>query len=165
MFNIKKITHFINKFAEIFRSTCYKEITSFLILLSLYLAVPFFSSPLLLRFFLVIVSVVRAFTVGLIVAKWFIFVLILVFSGGIIVITVYITNLAPSRKRNRILLKLGLVTLSLFFLPGASFKEVVYPGALLSPLTADLLGFTLGFLLIGLFLIIVVVRKDHGALR
>jgi len=53
---------------------------------------------MIIRIMLVLVSVVAALSIGALTNKWFIFILLLVFTGGIIIMVLYIANLAAGVK-------------------------------------------------------------------
>ena len=86
----------------------------FLRLTFFYLGVLLASRPIIIRVILVLVSLIAALSIGALTNKWFIFILLLVFTGGIIIIVLYIANLAAGVKAHNSGFARSLFVVSLF---------------------------------------------------
>lgn len=92
----------------------------------------------------------------------------LVFTGGMIVMILYVTNLAENKKAKSFDLIRGFGALGcLLYLPCTVATPLVRPVrvAAISELLNEVLVFGLVFLLVGLFLIVFIVDKKKGSLR
>lgn len=134
--------------------------------IALFWGISLIRSPIILGYILVLSSILAGLILGSIGEKWFIFIFFLIFTGGIIVIILYITNMAANQKiRNRDFLFI-LIILAFLILPTRrQDKNISKVFTLVDPFSWELIYFIIAFLLLGLFLVVFLVEKRFGALR
>ena len=58
----------------------------------------FFTHPILLAYLLVVYAVLISFFLALIRIRWFLYLLVLIFLGGVIILIIYITTMSANEK-------------------------------------------------------------------
>lgn len=130
-------------------------------------------NPLIIRYLVVFISCTIALQLSLVGNIWFRYLIILVFSGGIMILIIYVSRLASNINTPFFFSKGKLfLTLIVFVLPmGIFFTECIYEKNkssfphIFSLNEFFVLCWILAFLLFGIFLIVSLVNKSKGALR
>lgn len=127
------------------------------------------NNPILIGFYLVFLSLISAIRLSLVFNSWFRFIVLLVFTGGIIIITLYVRSLATwgswSAPVKPFLFLGGFLIIFFLVQFRPQFREFISIGHLFYTTNFHLIIFTLLYLLFGLFVIVFLVRKRLGALR
>lgn len=132
------------------------------------------SNPLIMSYYIVGVSCCIALILNVLVNNWFSYLIILVFSGGIIILMIYVSSLASnlnspfSAAKGKIILLIAFIVFyGHFFIENPTNSRKIFRGLqhLFFELDVFILFWVLMFLLFGIFLIVSLVNKNKGALR
>lgn len=147
----------------------------FLYLRSLFLF--FITHPIVLAYFLVLYSIILSLFLSIAYTRWILYVLVLVFLGGVIVLIIYITRLAANEKIILIFknFKLSLIFFFLFNLLLFSLKKEInlnnifsnrsnFITSLIENRSSLLYLLTTYYLLLVLMRVVKIVKQEKGPL-